>query len=291
MKLTSLQNTRKQNTLGKPISFSGIGIHTGVNVSMQFLPAEVGTGIVFQRTDIAGRPKVPATIEYVVETSRSTTLGLSDIRIHTVEHVLAALKAYQIDNLIIELSSFEPPVGNGSSDVFVQMIEEAKVVQQERVVPILSLTHPVFVSTDEIHMVALPSDTFQISYTLSYPKSKLLKSQYFSLQLTAETFKKEIASCRTFAHYEEISALIDRGLIKGGSLDNAVIIKDDVVLSKNGLFFSDEMVRHKILDVVGDLSLIGVDFTAHVIAIRSGHETNVALAKKIYETLTVGTTR
>lgn len=231
--------------------------------------------------DLANEPIVPAAISLVSSNSRNTTLGLKGVEIHTVEHVLAAVKAFNIDNLSIEIDGIEPPVGNGSSDVFVEMIEEAGIHEQNGNVPIVKISTPVFWTEGEIHLVALPSDHYRISYTLNYPDTRLIKTQYFSYQLSSESFKKEIAMCRTFSLYEEVSALMDRGLIKGASLDNAVVVKDDTILSKGGLFFPDEMVRHKILDIIGDLSLVGVDFLAHIIAIRSGHASNVAFAKKI----------
>jgi UDP-3-O-[3-hydroxymyristoyl] N-acetylglucosamine deacetylase len=278
---------RKQRTLKKSIDYSGIGLHTGAQVTMHFIPAKEGTGVVFKRVDLPGQPVIPATVEYVCENSRNTTLGIADIRIHTVEHVLAAVRAFNIDNLIIEINGIEPPVGNGSSDIFVQMIEESGVVELDAVVPIVKLSHPVYWSEGEIHIVAIPSDSYRISYTLNYPETRLLKSQYYSFELSSDLFKKEIASCRTFSLYEEVSILMDRGLIKGASLDNAVVIKDDTILSKGGLHFPDEMVRHKILDMIGDLSLLGFDVHAHIIAIRSGHASNVAFAKKLFNSITM----
>lgn len=281
--------TLKSRTLKKAVTFSGIGIHTGQLVTLRFCPADEGTGIVFKRVDLPGQPTVPASVEYVCDTARSTTIGIGPVRIHTVEHVLAALSAFQIHNLIIELNNIEPPVGNGSSDVFVQMIEEAEIREQGGIFPMAQLEAPVALSDGEIHLVALPHDEFRISYTLSYPENPALKAQYRSFAITSETFKKEIASCRTFSLYKEVAYLMDRGLIKGGSLDNAVVIDGDVIFSKEGLFFDDEMVRHKILDMVGDLSLVGFPFQAHIIAIRSGHATNCALAKKLYEHITGST--
>lgn len=278
--------SRPQRTLKKEISYSGLGLHTGEEVSMTFLPAKEGTGVHFKRIDLPGQPIIPATIEYVCANARNTTLGIADVRIHTVEHVLAAIKAFNIDNLCIEVHGIEPPVGNGSSDIFVGMIEEAGIVEQKSVVPIVKLTHPIYWSEGDIHLVALPYNSYRISYTLNYPENRLLKSQYFSIDINTESFKREISPCRTFSLYEEVSILMDRGLIKGASLDNAVVIKDDAVLSKGGLFFPDEMVRHKILDVVGDLSLVGFDFYAHIIAIRAGHASNAALAKQIFNTIT-----
>lgn len=278
--------TRKQKTLKESVSFSGIGIHTGKEVGLRFCPAKEGTGIVFKRIDLPGKPVIPATVEYVQDTARSTTIGIKDIRIHTVEHVLSALKAYQIDNLIIEISSIEPPVGNGSSDVFVEMIEKVGVLEQDHLTPIIQIQQPVYWSDKDIHLVALPYPGYRISYTLSYPESTFLHGQFHSVLVNEENFKKEIAPCRTFSLYKEISLLMDKGLIKGGSLDNAVIIKEDAILSKGGLFFPNEMARHKILDVIGDLSLIGFDFHAHIIAIRSGHASNFAFAQLLLTHIT-----
>lgn len=280
------KKSRKQRTLKKSISFSGIGIHTGKGVTLTFCPAKEGTGIVFKRVDLPSQPLIPATVEYVCETNRSTTLGIAEVRIHTVEHVLAAIRAFAISNLCIEISSIEPPVGNGSSDVFVQMIEEAGIQEQEATVPVVKLQEPVYWSEKDIHLVALPSDEYKISYTLSYPTSKILQAQFHSISVNAESFKKEIAPCRTFSLYHEVEMLMDRGLIQGASLNNGVTIKDDVVLSKGGLFFPNEMVRHKILDMIGDFSLVGFDFLAHVIAIRSGHASNFAFAKKLLHSIT-----
>ena len=280
-------DTRRQLTLKKPITFSGIGIHTGTIVHLRFCPAKEGTGIVFKRTDLPNQPIIPATLEYVQDTSRSTTIGVKDVRVHTVEHVLAAIKAYNIDNLCVEVSNIEPPVGNGSSDVFVQMIEEAGLQDQESFASIVKIQQPVYFSEGDIQVVALPSDEYRISYTLSYPDNIFLRAQFHSLVLTPEYFKKEIAPCRTFSLYKEISALMERGLIKGGSLDNAVVIQEDAILSKGGLFFPDEMARHKILDLIGDLSLIGFQFCAHIIAIRSGHASNFAFAKKLLNFITM----
>lgn len=278
---------RAQRTIGKEVSFSGIGIHTGAAVSLRFVPEKPGAGIYFKRVDLPGQVIIPAALHYVCDTSRSTSIGMDDVRIHTVEHVLAAVRAFNIDNLCIEISSIEPPVGNGSSDVFVKMIEEAGIVEQEQKAKVVKIKEPVYWSEDDIHIVALPYDGYRISYTLSYPGSSILKSQYQSIPITTENFIKEIAPCRTFSLYEEVSALMDRGLIKGGSLDNSVVIKGDVVFSKDGLFFPDEMVRHKILDMVGDLTLVGCEFHAHIISIRSGHKSNIAFAKKLLNAITL----
>lgn len=277
---------RSQRTIGKPVTFSGIGIHSGVTVDLGFYPAEEGTGIVFQRVDLPSKPIIPATVEYVVDTNRSTTIGLAGVQIHTVEHVLAAIHAYQIDNVRIEISSVEPPVGNGSSDIFVEMLEEAGVVEQKATVPTVKIRSPLIWEKDDMYLIALPHEGFRVSYSLHYPESKVLQNQFHSAEITPENFKKEIAPCRTFSRYEEVEYLIDRGLIKGGSLSNTVIVKGEAVFSKGGLFFPNEMARHKLLDIVGDLTLVGFYLSAHIIGYRTGHAANVEFAKKILQYIT-----
>lgn len=274
--------SRKQRTLKNDVSYCGLGVHTGQEVCMRFCPAPAGSGISFKRMDLPGQPTIPAAVPYVCDTQRSTTLGVSDARVHTVEHVLAALRAYHIDNLLVEVSNLEPPIADGSSERFVQMIEEAGVEELQDTVSIRRLQQPLYWSEKDIHLVALPYDGYRISYTLNYPKSAALQSQFLSIDVTTDNFRTKVGNCRTFSLYEEVSMLMDKGLIKGGSLDNAVVIKGDVVFSREGLRFPDEMVRHKVLDVIGDLSLVGFPFFAHVIAIRSGHASNHQLAKIIY---------
>ncbi len=277
--------TRRQATIKQPVAYSGIGIHTGKEVKLRFVPAAEGEGIFFKRTDLPSQPIIPARVEYVFDTQRSTNLALQDVRLYTVEHVLAAVRACEIDNLCIELSNIEPPAGDGSSLIFMQLLEEAKRFEQKAKIPIRKLQNPIYFSQGTTHIVAVPSDKFTISYTLDYPSVPALGTQFFSFEVTPANFLQEVAPCRTFALYEELSVLMDKGLIKGGSLENAVVIKHDAVISKDGLRFVNEMARHKVLDIIGDVSLIGIPFIAHIIAIRSGHATNVAFAKKLYENL------
>jgi UDP-3-O-[3-hydroxymyristoyl] N-acetylglucosamine deacetylase len=272
---------RPQRTLKRQVSFSGVGIHTGKEVTIRFCPASAHSGIVFQRMDLSGKPTIPAAVEYVQDTSRSTMIGIGSCSVQTVEHVLAAVSAYQIDNLCIQVTEGEPPIGDGSSHTFVELIEEAGIEEQEANKNIVSLKHPVHFSAGQTHLVALPSHEFRISYTLHYPNTPVIRCQYLSLAITPQVFKEQIARCRTFALYEEITLLMERGLIRGGSLENAVVIKDDVVFSKEGLRYPDEMVRHKILDLIGDLSLVGFPFLAHIIAIRAGHAANVEFGKEL----------
>lgn len=279
------KNGRKQQTISQSVSYQGIGLHSGNPVSISFSPAAENHGVVFRRTDLPNQPRIPATVKYVCDTSRNTTIGVDGCRLSTVEHVLAAVCAYEIDNVLIDVHGSESPAGNGSSDVFVAMLEQAGTQTQDADMTALKLTRPVYWSEGDIHLVALPCDSYRVSYTLSYPKSALLRGQYHSLFVTRESFKSDIAPCRSFGLYEEIGPLLDQGLIKGCSLANSVVVKGDAVFSKEGLFFPDEMVRHKILDLIGDLSLVGRPFMAHVIAIRSGHATHRLFAEKLREEL------
>jgi UDP-3-O-[3-hydroxymyristoyl] N-acetylglucosamine deacetylase len=276
---------RHQQTIKTPQAYSGIGIHTGQEVLIRFVPAKEGDGIYFRRVDLPGQPVIPATVEYVSGTARGTTLAVGEAKVHTVEHVLAAVRAFDIDNLCIEISGIEPPAGNGSSDVYVEMLSHAARVEQAATIHVASLKKAVWWSQDDVHVVALPCDTYRISYTLHYPNSPPLGSQYFSFDVSADSFCEQIAPCRTFALYDELFALMDRGLIRGGSLENAVVVQEGAIISKGGLHFSDEAVRHKVLDLIGDLSLVGIPFTAHIIALRSGHASNCLFAKKLYQHL------
>lgn len=278
---------RSQKTLEKSVFASGRGVFTGKDVSLRLVPAPVGTGIVFQRVDLPEKPTLPAILSSVQSTPRCTVLGNNTLSIQTVEHLLAALYAYELTNLVIELSGPEVPILDGGSSRFVEMIEEAGSVNQEAFKPVLSLKTPVSWSSGDVHLVALPCDELKITYTLHYPSSSVIGTQFYSTAITPEIFKKEIAPCRTFSVYEEIISMIEKGLldVRGGSVENAVIIRDGKILNEEGLHFPEEMARHKVLDVLGDLSLIAEPFVAHVIAVRSGHFSNHAFAKVLFNHL------
>jgi UDP-3-O-[3-hydroxymyristoyl] N-acetylglucosamine deacetylase len=272
---------KKQRTLQRSVSAVGVGLFSGEKVSIRLCPVEENTGIVFQRVDLPHRPILPARSEYVQGTPRCTITGNGKDFVQTVEHLLAALRAYNIDNVLIEISSYEVPIFDGSSLHFVAMIEEAGICELKSEKKIFRLKMPIFWSKGDIHLIALPSEEYRISYTLHYPHSTTIGTQFYTFVLDQEGFKNEIASCRTFSIYEEIAPMIEKGLIKGGSLGNAIIIKEDAVVNPDGLRYPDEMVRHKILDLIGDLSLVP-PFLAHVVAVRSGHASNNAFAKELF---------
>lgn len=279
--MTAPASADLQKTLQKEASASGIGLFTGEKVSLRCLPAPPNTGIVFQRVDLPGKPEIPARLSHVRETPRCTRLANREASITMVEHLLSALSALKIDNARIEVEGPEIVAGDGSAKLFVELIEKAGIALQEAPRRSLKITQPVYWSEGEVHLIALPANEFRISYTLHYPQSPLLGSQYFTLSLTPDQYREEIAPCRTFSLYEEIIPFIEKGIIKGGGLENALVIQGDRIMNPEGARFPNEMVRHKILDLVGDLSLVGVPILGHILSVRSGHSSNVAFAKMI----------
>jgi UDP-3-O-[3-hydroxymyristoyl] N-acetylglucosamine deacetylase len=273
---------KKRRTLKRSVSAAGIGVFSGQEVKLSLCPNEKGTGIFFKRTDLPHQPELAARLEFVQATPRCTLIGDGNVSIQTVEHLLSALSAYGIDSAVIEISGPEVPIFDGSALEFVEMIEKAGVCDLEEEIRTVKISAPLFWSKGDIHLIAIPSDELRFSYTLHYPHSSAIGTQYYSFPLSPEGFKKEIAPSRTFSVYEEIAPMIEKGLVKGGSLTNAVIIKENKILNPEGLRFQEEMVRHKILDLIGDLSLVPVAFLAHIIAIRAGHASNNAFARELY---------
>ncbi len=283
-----ISSSRKhQRSLKVSSSLSGIGLFTGIRTQVNIRPAPEGVGILFRRVDLPNKPTLAAQVGNVLDTPRCTILGTDEFQIQTVEHILSAIKAFDLDNVIIEIDGPEIPSCDGSSLPFVDMIRKAGVVSQSATKKVHHLEMPIFWSKGDVHLVALPAEEFRISYTLSYPNSKLLKSQFCTIHINEETYEQEIAPARTFSLYEEVVPLIEKGNIKGGRLDNAVIIKGDSILNPEGIRYADEMVRHKILDLMGDLLLVGSSFLAHIIAIRSGHFSNTSFAKELMSNFSV----
>ncbi len=286
--MTSSDLTDMQKTLKREAKASGIGLFTGEKVSLCLRPAEPNTGIVFQRVDLPGKPVIPARLNYVRETPRCTRLATEKGGIMMVEHLLSALSAYGVDNAKIEVEGPEIPAGDGSAKIFVDLLEVVGLQSQLQPRKVIRVSQPLYWSEGDIHLIALPAPEFRLSYTMHYPNSPLLKSQYYSFSLRPDRYREEIAVCRTFSLYEEILPFIEKGTIKGGGLENALVIRGDQILNPEGARFPDEMVRHKILDLIGDLSLIGVPLLAHIIAVRSGHSSNVAFAKILSQLLHQG---
>lgn len=271
----------QQQTLAKPASFSGIGLHSGNKVSMTLLPAPPNSGVIFRRVDLDSRAEIPAQVGNVAETDRSTTLSKGNAKVQTVEHVLAALYGFGVTNAVVEIDSSEPPVADGSARQFCKMIRDAGIEPQaERVEPV-QVTEPIEYTHNGTVISAFPYDGFKITCTSSDKGGRF--TQFFSVELTPETWESEIAQARTFCFYEEIEYLIKNGLISGGSLENAIVIRDDAVLTAEPMRYREEFVRHKILDIIGDLSLVGAPLRAHIVAVKPGHAANCGLARRILQ--------
>jgi UDP-3-O-[3-hydroxymyristoyl] N-acetylglucosamine deacetylase/3-hydroxyacyl-[acyl-carrier-protein] dehydratase len=269
-----------QHTIAGPVSLSGIGVHTGNSCTLTFCPAPPHYGVKFVRTDLPDSPEVPADIEQVVGTERGTTLALGEVRVHTVEHVLAALLGLGIDNCRVELDSNEPPFGDGSTLSFVEALHKAEIVEQEGSRRYLEFPSSVSFMQGDVSLVAIPSETFKISFTVDF-NHKVLKSQYLSLVIEEDRFTRDIAPARTFCFLNDVEPLQEKGLIKGGSLGCAVVIGDDGIVNPEGLRFPDEFARHKIADLMGDLALLGSVPKAHIIAIKSGHATHIPFIREL----------
>jgi UDP-3-O-[3-hydroxymyristoyl] N-acetylglucosamine deacetylase/3-hydroxyacyl-[acyl-carrier-protein] dehydratase len=269
----------QQQTLRESASLSGIGLHSGNRVNLTFWPAPPNTGIRFRRTDLEGKPEIEARIENVVDTNRSTTLAKGNVKVHTVEHVLATFAGFGIDNAIIELDANEPPVGDGSAQPYCKMVRAAGIVTQNEQREIYRVTQPCEINLGETTMSVFPNERLKVSCTSSDKDGRF--TQFFSVEVSPETWEIELSPARTFCFFEEIEFLIKNGLIKGGSLENAVVIRDDAVLTTEPLRFADEFVRHKILDILGDLSLLGRPLCGHIVAIKPSHTANCALTRQL----------
>ena len=297
----------QQRTIKHPMSMSGTGLHTGNIATMTFKPAPENYGIRFRRIDLGGSPEVPADVDHVVDISRGTTIEVGDARVHTVEHVMAAIVGLQIDNILIELDANEPPVGDGSAKPYVDVLLQAGFEMQEAAKDYLIIDQTVHYHNEEknVEIVALPTDDYRITVMVDY-NNPALGSQHTGLFNLEKEFVTEFAPCRTFCFLHEVELLHEAGLIRGGNLDNAIVIvdrtldeseikrisvklgiKDAVILGSNGVLndrplrFPNEPARHKLLDLMGDLALIGVPLKAQILAARPGHASNIEFARMI----------
>ena len=297
----------QQRTIKQPISLSGVGLHTGSISTMTFRPAPENSGVRFRRIDMGGTPEIPADVDHVVDISRGTTIGIGEARVHTIEHVMAALVGLQIDNVLIDIDANEPPIGDGSSKPYVDALISAEFEKQDAPKDYLIIDQTVTYHNEEkkVDIVALPLDDYRLTVMVDY-FNPALGSQHTGLFNLEKEFVTEFAPCRTFCFLHEVEMLHSAGLIKGGNLDNAIVIVDrdlpdeeirrisgklgiseSVILGTNGVLnnkslrFRNEPARHKLLDLMGDLALIGVPLKAQILAARPGHASNIEFARQI----------
>lgn len=269
--------TEYQTTVAATVTYTGIGLHSGQDVTITLKAAPVNTGIVFARADLPGAPRVAATASNVTNAMRATTLEAGAAKVFTVEHLLAAFYAMKLDNCVVEITAVEPPVADGSSLPFIRLIQEAGTVEQAAERRQYAVTREMTIRQDDKFITILPYDGFRITFTSINPHPQL-GVQFGDYEITPETFISELAPARTIGFMHEVEALQAQGLALGGSLENAVVYDHEKALTP--LRFPDELVRHKILDIVGDLALAG-RVSGHVIAVKSSHALNTALAKEI----------
>ena len=269
----------QQKTVGKTVTYTGIGLHSGRNVTITLNPAGASTGIIFVRTDLPGTPQVAALASNVTNAMRATTLESGSAKVFTVEHLLAAFYAMGIDNCLVEINSVEPPVADGSALPFVRLIEEAGEEEQDALRTSVVVTEALVIRDGDKFITVLPYDGLRITFT-SINSHPMLGVQFGDYEITKNIFIREIAPARTIGFMNEVALLQAQGLALGGSLENVVVYDDEKVLTP--LRFPDELVRHKILDIIGDLALAG-NIKGHIIAVKSSHALNTALAKKIVE--------
>ncbi len=271
---------QKQTTLKEEASCAGVGLHSGRKVKLALKPAPADRGIVFRRLDASGI-EIPATAQYLSHINHATCLARGEVRIETIEHLLAALHALGVDNVVVELDGPEVPIMDGSAAPFIYLIHEAGIRTLATPRSYLGLSRPVSVGTDGRFVAAYPCDRLRLTYTINFDHP-LLKHQEYSVEIDESSFVDDIAPARTFGFLKDVELMRQAGLALGGSLDNAVVLGETGVLN-NPLRFPDEFVRHKILDLLGDLVLLGRPLRAHVVALRAGHALHTRLVQAILE--------
>ena len=271
----------RQRTLANKVSCVGVGLHSGKEVRLELKSADVDSGIIFLRTDLPNRPKIHATAANVTATLRATTLEEDGAKVFTIEHLMSALNACGVDNCLIEMNAEEPPVLSGNSIDFFKMIRAAGIIEQDKERKVIRVEKIYRVDGEEgkRFVMALPYDGFRVSFVSVNPHP-LIGIQYADFEITEDIYEREIAPARTIAYEKEIDALHAMGLGLGGTFENVIVYNDEGWL--NELNYPDELVRHKILDVIGDMRLVGI-LQCHIVAAASGHAMNTQLAKKIYE--------
>lgn len=269
----------KQRTIAKEVSYSGIGLHRGCLTTVTFKPAPPNAGITFRRVDLPDSPAIKADIDHVIDVSRGTTIGIGDAHVHTVEHAMSAMVGLGVDNLIVEIDADEIPNGDGSALPVMNTLLRAGIVEQEAERQYITVDRPVYYRQDDVTLSVLPSDELRVTMTIAYDHVAI-GTQYASFTIDENTFREQIAPARTFCFLHEVKMLQDAGLIQGGSLESAVVIGEDTVLNDE-LRFSDEFVRHKILDLLGDMYLLGRPVRGHIVGVKAGHEKNILFSRQI----------
>ncbi|MBI5025917.1 MAG: UDP-3-O-acyl-N-acetylglucosamine deacetylase [Nitrospirae bacterium] len=270
---------RLQRTIKEEIQIKGLGLHTGREINLRLRPAPRDTGIIFVRKD-RNNTEIKAHVSSVIDTAFATSIGFDGVRVGTVEHIMAALAGLGIDNIYIELDGPEVPIMDGSAFIFTRLILQAGIAKQGKKVSCLRITKPIMLIERQCQIAVAPYEGLKITYSVHY-NHPVFGEQRLGVDINEANFIKDLAPARTFGFLKDVETLRDRGLAKGGSLDNAIVIGNDNILNKGGLRFKDEFVRHKILDAVGDFALLGFPVYGHIMADKSGHSLNIKFLRKL----------
>lgn len=270
-----------QQTITKPVSLSGVGLHSGKKVNLTINPAPSNHGIKFKRTDLPDSPHINAHFNMIVDTSLATVIGYNGFIVSTIEHLMAAFAGLSIDNALVELDAYEVPVMDGSSNPFTFIIQEAGITKQDSLRYYFVIKETIKHADNGKSVTIHPYDSLKISYTIDFDHP-LIQKQYYSLEVSEKTFSSEIAMARTFGFLNDLELMKKFGLAKGGSLDNAVVIDEEDIINREGLRFPDEFVRHKLLDCIGDFALLGLPILGHVVLEKSGHAFNHAFIETFF---------
>lgn len=275
----------KRKTLMKPVKYDGIGLHKGETINLKLIPAPVNTGITFRRVDIKENNEIKLGIENVFNPTRGTNIKNEyGVEIYTIEHFLSALYVYGITDLYVELNGNELPIGDGSAFPFAELVDIGGIKEYEETVEPIIIKEPIYVAEEDKYIVGLPHNDYKITYAVNYNHT-FLKSQLAEFDINKENFKNEIAKARTFGFDYEIEYLKKNNLALGGTLENAIVVTATGVLNPGGLRYEDEFVRHKVLDIIGDLKILNRPIKGHIIAIKSGHALDIKFGKKLLKEL------
>lgn len=271
----------KRKTIMKEVKYEGIGLHKGQNIKLKLLPANSKSGIVFRRVDLEKDNEIELKLENVFNPTRGTNIiNEKGVRVYTIEHFLSALYVYGITDLLVEIDGNEMPIGDGSAFPFIELVDIAGIKEYNEDAEIIEIVEPVYIAEEDKYIVGLPHSDYKITYAVNYNHS-YLKSQLVEFEINKETFKNDISRARTFGFDYELEYLKSNNLALGGTLENAIVVTNDGVLNPEGLRFEDEFVRHKVLDLVGDLKILNKTIKGHIIAIKAGHALDMKFAEKL----------
>jgi UDP-3-O-[3-hydroxymyristoyl] N-acetylglucosamine deacetylase len=271
-----------QRTIREPVRVEGVGLHTGKKVSLTFRPAPANSGVHFSRADLPSKPTLAVHVSNITATAQATTLGGSEFSVATVEHCLAALAVLRIDNLIIEMMGEEIPIGDGSAWIFWEALKNVGLIEQEQPRKYIYITKTIYLGNEERHAYVMPYNGLRVTCTIDFPHPRI-RTQHIDLDINPSSFEKQLSKARTFGFLKDVEYLKSRGLVLGGSLENAIVLDDTSIMNPEGLSYPDEFVRHKAMDALGDIVTLGHPLMGHLVLYKAGHDLMSRFVKRVLE--------